>query len=73
LWGVLVVSEWYLNGKEKINSRACLQQARNDRGMGSYKSFLGEFIDYIIAYTLIIGSLTAETYMPSYTKDSMYY
>jgi len=30
--------------------------------------FLGEFIDYIIANTLIKGSLTAEPYMPGYTK-----
>ncbi len=35
--------------------------------------FLGEFIDYIIANTLIKGFLTAETYMPGYTKDSICY
>jgi len=35
--------------------------------------FLGEFIYYIIANTLIKGSLTAETYMSGYTKDSICY
>jgi len=35
--------------------------------------FLGKFIDYIIANTLIKGSLTAEHYMPGYTKDSICY
>jgi hypothetical protein len=35
--------------------------------------FLGKFIDYIIANTLIKGSLTAEPYMPGYTKDSICY
>jgi hypothetical protein len=36
-------------------------KVRNDRVMGSCKSFLGKFIDYIIANTLIKGSLTVET------------
>ena len=35
--------------------------------------FLGKFVDYIITNTLIKGSLTAEPYMPGYTKDSICY
>jgi len=34
---------------------------------------LGKFIDYIIANTLIKGSLTAEPYIPGYAKDSICY
>jgi len=35
--------------------------------------FLGKFMDCIIVNTLIKDSLTAERYMPGYTKDSICY
>jgi len=81
-----VNGKYYLDGKEKIDSRFRGNDIRSNEiaalafsklvmteGWVLTNLFLGEFIDYIIANTLIKGSLTAEIYMPGYTKDSICY
>ena len=58
---------------EGYNRIATLSSKVMTEGWVLTNLFLGKFMDCIIVNTLIKGSLTAEPYMPGYTKDSIYY